>query len=273
MSVKNHLACTAYSLVALLFVAGHAPAAAETSGAPLVRDDFSAVHNWHPGAGEWTVREGRLIQEDPRDPLARADRRVPQDEPYELEFSIRYVSGGLGEQPLEEAPELHAGFGIHLGVDAPARGRRAWGSGESYLLWMNLDTREQTRLTRPEHYGLRAQLYQSTTNSVMDLARDPLLARNPELSNFLVDDFVSLDIVEALKPWGVNLTMEDLAILLEEDLRINIQVDPRSGSIGILDPTAPVRFYLQANPEILRGTYVSLRTNKMAASIPYFQVR
>ncbi|POR04637.1 hypothetical protein AU468_03100 [Alkalispirochaeta sphaeroplastigenens] len=261
-------------LLALLCAAGPHLAATPPPGAgPILRDDFSELHNWFPGAGEWKVQEGRLVQQDPRDPLARADRRVPQDEPYELEFSIRYVSGGLGEQPLGTGGDVHAGFGIHLGVDDPARGRRSWGSGRSYLLWMNLDTREQTRLTRPEHYGLRAQLYQSTTNSVMDLARDPLLAQNPELSRFLVDDFVSLDIVEALRPWGVNLTREDLALLLEEDLRINIRVDPRTGTIGVLDPTAPVRFYLQADPEILRGDYVSLRTNKMAASIPYFQVR
>ncbi|TVR68899.1 MAG: hypothetical protein EA427_09095 [Spirochaetaceae bacterium] len=240
--------------------------------AQTVNDDFSSMRGWTAGAGDWVVRGGRLVQQNAQEPLARIDRRVNQGSPYELEFAIRYVDGGFRNQADFENGIYHAGFGIHLGVENPALGRKAWGSGNSYLLWLNLDTRPETRRNRPEHYGFRAQLYRSTDNSTMSLARDPALRRDPELSRYVVDDYMSIDIIRALRDWGVNASVHDLAMALDLDVPINIRVNPRTGEIGVLDPTAPIRFFFQVDPAVLRGDYVSLRTNKLAASFPYFTV-
>lgn len=237
-----------------------------------VNDDFSSMRGWRSGAGDWVVRGGRLVQQDAQEPLARIDRRVDQANPYELEFAIRYVDGGARNQEDFANGIYHAGFGIHVGVDNPALGRKAWGNGNSYLLWLNLDTRPQTRRDNPEHYGFRAQVYRSTSNTVMSLARDPALSRDPELSRYVVRDYMSIDIIRALRDWGVNVTVDDLGNYLNTDVPINIRVNPRTGEIGVLDPTAPIRFYFQVDPAVLRGTYVSLRTNKLAASFPYFRV-
>ncbi len=240
--------------------------------AQTVNDDFSSMRGWTAGPGDWVVRGGRLVQQDAGEPLARIDRRVNQGSSYELEFSIRYVDGGFRNQEEFMAGIYHAGFGIHLGVDNPALGRRAWGSGESYLLWLNLDTRPETRRNNPEHYGFRAQVYHSTDNSTMRLARDPALRRDPELSRYVVDDYMSIDIIRALRDWGVDLSIDDLAMVLNQDVPINIRVNPRTGEIGVLDPTAPIRFFFRVDPAVLRGNYVSLRTNKLAVSYPYFSV-
>lgn len=241
--------------------------------AQTVNDDFSSMRGWTAGAGDWVVRGGRLVQQDRAESLARIDRRVNQGSEYELEFAIRYVDGGFASQEDFEDGIYHAGFGIHLGVTNPALGRRAWGSGDSYLLWLNLDTREATLRDHPQHYGFRAQVYRSTSNTAMTLARDPALARDPELSRYVVDDYMSIDIIRALRDWGVNATIDDLAMALDIDVPINIRVNPSTGEIGVLDPTAPIRFYFNVDPAVLRGNYVSLRTNKLAASFPYFQVR
>lgn len=240
--------------------------------AQSVSDDFSSMRGWTAGAGDWVVRAGRLVQQDAQEPLARIDRRVNQSSPYELEFAIRYVDGGFKNQADFDNGIFHAGFGIHLGVEDPALGRRAWGSGNSYLLWLNLDTRPETRMNHPEHFGFRAQLYHSKDNSTMTLAQDPAIRRDPDLSRYAVGDYMSLDIIRALRDWGVNVSVDDLAMALDVDVPINIRVNPRTGEIGVLDPTAPIRFYFFVDPAVLRGSHVSLRTNKLAASFPYFTV-
>jgi hypothetical protein len=166
----------------------------------------------------------------------------------------------------------HAGFGIHLGVENPALGRASWGAGESYLLWLNLDTRPATRRNSPEHYGFRAQVYESTSNTAMTLARDSAIRRDPAISRVTVDDYVSIDILGALRAWGVDLSIDDLGRYLNEEVPVNIRVNTRTGRIGVLDPTAPVRFYFNVDPSVLAGNYVSLRTNSLAASYNYFTV-
>ncbi len=240
--------------------------------AQSVNDDFSSMRNWTAGSGDWTVRAGRLVQQSTTAPMARVDRMVRQNQPYEMEFTIRYVDGGFQNQEDFENGIYHAGFGIHVGVDTPALRGRSWGSGNSYLLWLNLDTREQTRRTNPEHYGFRAQVYRSRSNTNMTLLRDPALARDPELSQFVVSDYMSIDLIAALRAWGVNVSIDDLAMALDVDVPINIRVNPQTGEIGVLDPTAPIRFWFQVDPAVLRGNYVSLRTNKLAASFDYFTV-
>jgi hypothetical protein len=240
--------------------------------AQSVDDDFSSMRGWSAGAGDWVARGGRLVQQDEDALLARADRMVDQRGEYELEFTIRYVDGGYRNMMDFEDGVYHAGFGIHVGVENPALGRASWGAGESYLLWLNLDTRPQTRRNYPEHYGFRAQVYESTSNSSMSLMREPMLARDPYFRNLVVDDYMSLDIVAALRNWGVNLTIDDIGRYLDVDVPVNVRVNTRTGSIGVLDPTAPVRFYFNVDPAVLRGNYISLRTNSLAASYQYFTV-
>lgn len=240
--------------------------------AQSVDDSFSSMRNWEAGDGDWVVRGGRLVQQDTDSVLARIDRMVRQSGEYEVEFTIRYVDGGYKSMEDFEDGIYHAGFGIHLGVENPALGKSSWGAGESYLLWLNLDTRPETRRNYPEHYGFRAQVYESMDNSSMMLARDPRIARDPALDRVTVDDYMSIDIIAALRAWGVDLSINDLARYLDQEVPINIRVNTRTGQIGVLDPTAPVRFYFEVDPAVLRGNYMSLRTNSLAASFNYFMV-
>jgi hypothetical protein len=83
---------------------------------------------------------------------------------------------------------------------------------------------------------------------------------------------MSIDIIAALAAWGVDLSVDDLARYLNQDVPVNIRVNTRTGRVGVLDPTAPVRFYFNVDPAVLRGNYVSLRTNGLAASFDYFTV-
>ena len=240
--------------------------------AQSVDDSFSSMRNWEAGDGDWVVRGGRLVQQDADSVLARIDRRVRQSGEYELEFTIRYVDGGYKSMDDFEDGIYHAGFGIHLGVENPALGRASWGAGESYLLWLNLDTRPNTRRNHPEHYGFRAQVYESTSNTKMALARDPAISRDDALRRVTVDDYMSIDIIAALRAWGVDLSIDDIGRYLDAEVPVNIRVNTRTGRVGVLDPTAPVRFYFNVDPSVLAGNYVSLRTNSLAASYNYFTV-
>ena len=240
--------------------------------AQSVDDSFSSMRNWEVGDGDWVVRGGRLVQQDADSKLARIDRRVTQRGEYELEFSIRYVDGGYKSRADLEDGIFHAGFGIHMGVENPALGKPSWGAGESYLLWLNLDTRPETRRNHPEHYGVRAQVYKSTSNTEMELMREPALRRDPDFRPLVEDDYMSLDLVKALENFGVRVTMEGAQKYLDVDVPVNIRVNTRTGRIGVLDPTAPVRFYFSVDPSVLRGNYVSVRTNDLAASFDYFTV-
>jgi len=237
-----------------------------------VNDDFGSMRGWTAGAGDWVARGGRLVQQDEDALLARADRMVDQRGSYELEFTIRYVDGGYKSEMDMRDGVYHAGFGIQLGVENPALGRASWGAGESYLLWLNLDTRPETMRNAPEHYGFRAQVYESTSNTSMELSRDSRLRRDPVLSRYVVDDYMSLDIVAALRDWGVDLTIDDIGRYLDVDVPVNIRVNTRTGQVGVLDPTAPVRFYFDVDPDVLAGNYISLRTNSLAASYQYLTV-
>ena len=241
-------------------------------GAQQVNDSFSSMGGWRAGHGDWTIDSGRLVQSDSETGLARIDRMAAQDGIYELEFTIRYMGGGYESEEALANGEYHAGFGIHVGVEDPALGRMSWGAGESYLLWLNLDTREETRRNHPEHYGFRAQVYESVDNSTMTLARNSMVRQDPNLRRVTVDDYVSIDLFTALRNMGVDVSIEDGRQFLTRDVPINIRVNTRTGEIGVLDPTAPIRFWFPVDPEILEGDYFSLRTNDLAASFNYFRV-
>ena len=252
--------------VAVLLVAATLVTAQE------INDSFSSMGDWRPGYGDWSIESGRLVQGDATNKLARIDRRAVQDGVYEIEFTIRYLDGGYENDAALSRGELHGGFGIHLGVEKPAFGRKAWGAGESYLLWLNLDTRKETRRENPEHYGFRAQVYESVDNSTMALGRHPLIPQVPAIRRIAVDDYASIDIVAALRNMGKDVSLGDLRRAIGVDVPINIRVDMRKGEIGVLDPTAPVRFWFPVDPAVLEGDYVCLRTNDFSASFNYFQM-
>lgn len=240
--------------------------------AQRVNDSFSSMGSWRPGYGNWSIQSGRLVQSNTETGLARIDRRASQSGVYELEFTIRYVDGGYKSEADLSRGEYHAGFGIHVGVDNPALGKISWGAGESYLLWLNLDTRDSTRRNYPEHYGFRAQVYESESNSRMSLARSSLIRQNRDLRRVTEENYVSIDIIAALRNMGIDLSVNDLMSFLDRDVPINIRVNTRNGEIGVLDPTAPIRFWFPVDPDVLEGDYFSLRTNGLAASFNYFRV-
>lgn len=255
-------------ILAVLLIVG-----AFTATAQDVNDDFTSMRNWTPAEGDWIVRGGRLVQQDTEAAMARIDRMADQSGQYELEFTIRYVDGGYESVEDLRNGEIHGGFGIHLGVEDPLLGKRSWGNGESYLLWLNVDFRPETRERLPQHYGFRAQVYESKGPTSMDLARSPLITEDPVLRRFAYQDFVSLDILAALDYWGIDVNLRDFEKFLYRDSPINIKVNARTGQIGVKDPTAPLRFYFPVDPRILRGDYVSLRTNGLAVSYDSFTVK
>jgi hypothetical protein len=242
------------------------------ASAQSVNDDFSSMRGWTAGDGDWVVRGGRLVQQDAGAFLARVDRMAAQNGIYEIEFTIRYVDGGYKNDQDMAAGVYHAGFGVQLGVENPPLGKAAWGAGNSYLLWLNLDTRPETMRNDPEHYGFRAQVYRSTNNAQMGLMRDAALRRDPAFSRLVVEDYMSIDIVAALRAMGINVSINDLGRALNVDVPVNIRVNTNTGEIGVLDPTAPVRFWFRVDPAVLRGNYVSLRTNSLAVSYDYLTV-
>jgi hypothetical protein len=225
------------------------------SAQSIVDDGFESLGEWVPGHGEWGIRGGMLIQRDTRTGLARIDRQVPQEGEIEISFQVRYEAGGFRDENALRNQQLHGGFGIHVGVDnAPLR-RVAWGAGESYLLWLNLDTRQETRANAPEHFGFRGQVYESTSHTVMNVTP------------------WNVDIQAELAEAGINLSIEDLDQFIGTLVPIRIRVNYNSGRIMVNDPTAPtIWFYFDVEPAVLRGGYMSLRTNSLALSFSDFRV-
>jgi len=248
--------------VALIFAALLLLLPFAASAQVIVQDDFYTLGEWVPGYGEWGIRGGRLVQRDTNTGLARIDRMVAPDGyvttgEFEISFKVRYEAGGFESQAALLATQLHAGFGIHVGVENPPLGRVAWGAGNSYLLWLNLDTRTDTAMNARQHLGFRAQVYESTKNSEMALV-----------------DALNVDILAALNAYGYNVGLEDLEGFIQAPAEIRIRVNMSTGRIMVMDPTNPTLwFYFDVKPSVLRGNYVSLRTNSLAVSFSDFEIR
>jgi hypothetical protein len=177
--------------------------------------------------------------------LARADRPLPQSGIYQIEFTAKYVDGGYADMKAFANGPYHGGFGIHIGVDKPAKGM-AWGNGKSYLLWINYD---DSVSASSEHYGLKAQIYESKTNSRMNL-----LPGN------------SIEIV----PRDVVLANLDY---LNYALPVKMRVDTTTGEVRVYDPTVDnYYYYFYLEPKMLKGSYVSLRTNRLSMQFDDFKV-
>jgi len=248
--------------VALIFAALLLLLPLMVSAQVIVDDDFSTLGEWVPGYGEWGIRGGMLVQRDTDTGLARIDRMVappgvvPSGE-FEIAFKVRYEAGGFESQAALLAQQLHGGFGIHVGVENPPLGRVAWGAGNSYLLWLNLDTRVETAMDAQEYLGFRAQVYESVKNSEMALAPGS-----------------NIDIIAALNAAGISLALEDLAAFTTSPVQIKIRVNVDTGRITVMDPTNPTLwFYFDVDRRVLRGDYISLRTNNLAVSFSDFTIR
>jgi hypothetical protein len=178
------------------------------------------------GSGSWRVSGDRLYQTDENAKLAKVNLKIPQEGPMVYEFNARYEAGG---------EDGHGGFGIHVfgdrAVDQPS-----WGSGRSYLLWLNYDE-DPSDPKIPA--GLSAQIYRSLTHSYMEMVE------SVDLNNF-----------------ADEVTDEDL----DYPVPFRIYVDGSNGEVRVYDPTdidMSEYYYFYINPrEIpIKGEWVSLRTN------------
>ena len=245
--------------VGLILVVLLALAPLALSAQVVIRDNFQTLGDWQPAFGSWGIRGGMFTQSDVTTGLARADRmlrNVPQTGEIEISFNVRYQAGGFADAAALRAQQLHAGFGIQVGVDSSPP-RLAWGAGNSYLLWLNLDTRTSTLRNNPEHFGFRGQVYRSRSNTAMAVMDGPY----------------NTDILGALAEVGINLSIADLEAFLVEPVRIRIRVNYSTGLVLVEDPTAPgLWFEVPLDAQVLRGNYVSLRTNSLAVNFTDFTV-
>jgi hypothetical protein len=182
-------------------------------------------------SGNWSVIGSRLYQNDVGARLAKVNIRAPQTGPMVYEFNARYEAG---------AEDGHGGFGLHVFADNVYNGA-SWGSGNSYLLWLNYDENPQNRAI-PK--GLSAQVYRSYTNSRMELVQ-------------------SVD----LNSYSDLLTQENLS----SPVPFRIWIDGNSGEVRVYDPTDPdlasyYYFYLDKKDIPAKGNWVALRTNGIKLS-------
>lgn len=177
--------------------------------------------------GDWNIEGSRLVQNDLNSGMARVDISYPQVGISEYQFDVQYEKGG--------ADDGHAGFGIHIFVDKPAPGK-AWGNGDSYLLWMNYDENAKG-ITK----GLSAQVYKSLNHSQMDLVADFDLNQYSHLLSEANADIV---------------------------LPVKLSVNGITGDVKVYDPTDSSYVYTfnLGNKSPIIGNYVSLRTNSASFS-------
>ncbi len=177
--------------------------------------------------GQWNLVGDRLVQSDLKAGMARVDIPYPQAGIVTYQFNVRYEKG------VED--DAHAGFGIHIFVDKPAKGK-AWGNGKSYLLWLNYDENAKG-ITK----GLSAQVYKSLSNSKMELVAD-------------ID----------LNKYAYLLTEENLHTIVP----VKMVVNGFNGDVKIYDPTDPNYVYVfnLGNTASLKGSFISLRTNSASFS-------
>ncbi len=182
--------------------------------------------------GDWEIIGNRVFQNDVETGIAKAWLRYPQKGVVEYNFNVRYEDGFLDDQ--------HAGFGLHIFVDKPAKGF-SWGEGKSYLLWLNYDANP---VSKDIPAGLSAQIYKSNANWDMELVE------------------------------SVSLSALEKAILKypkSTKVPIKIVADGRTGIIKLYDPVNAGLFYTLklGNWMPLSGDYVTLRTNSGAFSFGY----
>jgi hypothetical protein len=182
-------------------------------------------------SGTWNFTGGRLYQNDAAARLAKVNIPAPQTGPMIYEFNVRYETG---------AEDGHGGFGLHIFGDNVIN-RASWGSGFSYLLWLNYD---EQPISQAIPQGLSAQVYRSYTNSRMELVE-------------------SVDLNE----YAGLLTPANLA----DPVPFKVLVDGNTGEVRVYDPTDPelsnyYYFYVDQKDIPLQGNWAALRTNGIKLS-------
>ena len=186
-------------------------------------------HHFATGSGSWSFIGNRLYQNDIKAGLAKLNIRAPQSGPMIYEFNVRYENG------VEDG---HGGFGLHVFVDNITN-HASWGSGASYLLWLNYDDKP---ITKGIPKGFSAQVYRSLTNSRMELVQ-------------------SFDLNE----YAYLLTYENV----KDPIPVKIWVNGDTGEVRVYDPTDPALeyyFYFYLPARGLKGNWISLRTNGIKLS-------
>ena len=187
-------------------------------------------HRFASGSGRWSYTGNRVFQNDSRAGLAKANARVPQNGQMIYEFDVRYEDG---------IDDGHGGFGLHIFADNVVN-VASWGSGDSYLLWLNYD---ENPVSRGFPRGFTAQVYRSRSNSQMEL-----------LESYDLNEYSHL------------LTYENV---VAQTVPVKIWADGNTGEVRVYDPTDPAMedyFYLFLPARNLRGNWVSLRTNGLSLS-------
>jgi hypothetical protein len=180
--------------------------------------------------GDWKVTGNRLYQNDLKAGMAKASIPVKQKGTMVYQFTVEYVDGiqdGMG------------GFGIHLFVDKPAAGK-AYGEGESYLLWLNYD---ENPLSSEVPAGLSAQIYKSSSYTRMKMIQA-----------------VSLKALEPVIARNIN-----------EKLTVKVEINSLTGMGRVYDPfNMDVSYPFSLGKGMIpEGNYVSLRTNSLGVSFGY----
>jgi len=181
---------------------------------------------WTIGEGTWSGATGRLVQTTSTAPRAKINTAATQTGDVEIRFDARYRSG---------AEDGHAAFGVHVLMDNPSRSR-AWGNGDSYLLWITYD---------PRAYGgsgAWAQVYRSRTP-------------------------IDMELVEHVEIPAAYVRGISLANVGNFTLPVRIRIDTATGRVRVKDPVTPElwwAFWLGARN--LSGTHIGLRTGSVSGS-------
>jgi hypothetical protein len=185
-------------------------------------------HHFASGSGSWSLAGTRLFQTavDRNARLAKVNFQIPQSGPMIYEFNVRYE---------DVVDKTHAGFGLHIFANNVIH-RASWGSGTSYLLWLNYD---ENPITPGIPRGFSAQVYRSRTNSVMELVE-------------------SID----LNQYADLLTWENLS----QPIPFRIWANGDTGEVRVYDPSDPdmqsyYYFHIDRRDLPLRGNWISLRVN------------
>ena len=154
--------------------------------------------------------------------------KMPQRGVMTYSFNVRF-EGGM--------EDLHGGFGIHVFANSVFP-RKSWGTGNSYLLWLNYDAYP---ISKDIPRGLSVQVYKSVSHSRMHLIK--------------------------------SLDLNAYAYLIENAgpdtlLPVTLIVNGNTGIVRIANPLDPASFFVLDldTDRILRGDWIALRTNGMAAS-------
>jgi len=183
-------------------------------------------------SGSWSFVGDRLFQNDANARLAKVNIKIPQSGQMIYEFNVRYENG------IEDG---HGGFGIHIFANNVLN-QASWGSGVSYLLWLNYD---EHPITKGIPAGFSAEVYRSYTNSYMEL----------------------VDAVD-LNQYAYLLTQENC---VDNTVPFRIWIDGNTGEVRVYDPTDPNNgfyfyYFLDKKDLPLKGDWISLRTNGISLS-------